>query len=323
MEEREELVRAAVTLGIPHPSGYPLYVLAGKVFSLLPFGDLAWRVNLMSAFFGALAATVLGRLAARLTNNFFGLLAGLLLAVTQTFWSQAVMAEVYTLHVFLFLLELYLFWRFWQTGAKKFFYWFALIAGLSLTNHLLSLLYLPVFLFFLIRRRPRRPRGKAVIVAGALFVLGSLVYLYLPLRSWQQPLLDWGNPETLSNFWYHVSRAQYRDFGLTGPGNKLLLVQTFFSFLVSELSLPLFVLALGGLVWLWRKVNSFAILSLLLFLMTGLGVIGPRSLGWSPNTEEIYKVYYLPAVALCSVWLAVVFYYFLQKFFFPFLKKFN
>src|SRR5512140_322715 len=54
-----EFQMCAAILGIPHPTGYPLYVLLGKLFTLLPFGDVAYRVNLSSAVYMAGAATML------------------------------------------------------------------------------------------------------------------------------------------------------------------------------------------------------------------------------------------------------------------------
>lgn len=55
LEDSGELAGAVASFGIPHPSGYPLYVILGKLFTLIiPFGDLAWRINLFSAFCGSL-----------------------------------------------------------------------------------------------------------------------------------------------------------------------------------------------------------------------------------------------------------------------------
>ena len=54
-----ELITAAHTLGVVHPPGYPLYTVLTKLFTLLPFGEIAWRVNLLSAVSGALAAALL------------------------------------------------------------------------------------------------------------------------------------------------------------------------------------------------------------------------------------------------------------------------
>lgn len=48
-EDGPEFVTAVYVIGIPHPPGFPLYLLLGKLFSFIPFGSLAWRVNLMSA----------------------------------------------------------------------------------------------------------------------------------------------------------------------------------------------------------------------------------------------------------------------------------
>jgi hypothetical protein len=85
-------------LGIAHPTGYPLYTLLGKLFTLLPWHDVAWRVNLLSAVAGALTAAfvylVARQLSARRLPSLLGTAA---LAVSPVFWSQAVVAEVYTL----------------------------------------------------------------------------------------------------------------------------------------------------------------------------------------------------------------------------------
>ena len=59
IEDSSEFIAAAAALGIPHPTGYPLYVVLGKIFSLLPLGILPWRVNLLSAMAAAAAVTVL------------------------------------------------------------------------------------------------------------------------------------------------------------------------------------------------------------------------------------------------------------------------
>ncbi|HRP09247.1 MAG TPA: DUF2723 domain-containing protein, partial [Gemmatimonadales bacterium] len=51
-----ELIASAKILGIPHPPGTPLWVLVGHVWGLvIPFGDYAWRLNLLSAVCGAIA----------------------------------------------------------------------------------------------------------------------------------------------------------------------------------------------------------------------------------------------------------------------------
>ena len=85
-------------LGIAHPTGYPLYTLLGKLFTLGPWHNVAWRVNLLSAVAGALAAAFVYLAARQLTRRRLpSLLGAAALAVSPVFWSQAVIAEVYTL----------------------------------------------------------------------------------------------------------------------------------------------------------------------------------------------------------------------------------
>ncbi len=86
--------------GVAHPTGYPLYTLLGKAFTLLPWGDVAFRVNLLSALMGALAVALTFLLARRLTRRRLPALVGAgALAVSPVFWSQSTIAEVYALHL--------------------------------------------------------------------------------------------------------------------------------------------------------------------------------------------------------------------------------
>ena len=98
--------------GFAHPTGYPLYLLLGYLWThLLPFADAAWRMNAFSALWGAVAVGLLYLLALRMLqmtapagwpiaiSRLLALLAAAIFAVTPTFWSQAVVAEVYTLNV--------------------------------------------------------------------------------------------------------------------------------------------------------------------------------------------------------------------------------
>src|SRR5438874_10329082 len=98
-----ELVSDAYELGVPHPTGYPLFMLLGHLaIRLLPWGDPAYRMNLMSACFGGLAVAVAHRLTGRLTGSLFAAwITALALALAPLFWSEAVIAEVYALSALL------------------------------------------------------------------------------------------------------------------------------------------------------------------------------------------------------------------------------
>jgi 4-amino-4-deoxy-L-arabinose transferase-like glycosyltransferase len=179
-----ELTTAAYCLGLVHSPGYPLYLLIGHLFTQLPFGNVGYRVNLMSAFFGALAITLLYLLLLKLTRQpLTSLAASLFLAYSFFFWSPSVMAEVYTLHVFLMaaLVLIVLTWQ--EQQDSRWLYLFAFLYGLSLGNHLSTLLLAPGLLYWLLAtdyRQLLRPRH--ILVMLALFALGLSVYIYLPLR---------------------------------------------------------------------------------------------------------------------------------------------
>jgi len=203
----------APRLGVAHPTGYPLYVLLGKLFTLLPLGNVAWRVNLASAVFATGAVLVVYFILLRLTAHWLpAFLAALAFACSSTFWSQAVVAEVYTLHNLLAAAILWLLLpphippnggdsreaaRRWQTTF--------LLIGLSFTNHLTTALLLPAVALGLLWDRPwLRPRDW--LIAGGLLLLGLSVYLFIPLR-W--PALNHGAWMTLREFVAHVTGGQF------------------------------------------------------------------------------------------------------------------
>jgi hypothetical protein len=98
----------AYVLGVPHSTGYPLYILLAKLFTLLPVGDVAYRVNLFSVVCAALTAPFVYAVALRLIRQRVpALLATLILAVTPSVWGAAVDAEVYALHLLLGVLAIF------------------------------------------------------------------------------------------------------------------------------------------------------------------------------------------------------------------------
>ncbi len=133
----------AYVLGIGHPTGYPTYIMLGKLFTYLPVGDVAYRVNLSSAVYAALAIMLLYLVASRLTESLPAVIAALAFGVSRTFWREAVIAEVYTLNV-LFLCAVLLslvMWR--ERRSDRYLLLAAFLTGLSLTNHLTSALLIP------------------------------------------------------------------------------------------------------------------------------------------------------------------------------------
>ena len=217
-EDSGDLLVASATLGIPHPTGYPLYVVLGRVASLVPIGSLAFRINLVSAIAGAAGVFFLARwileLAPRAAGPaaaVFGALAGsLLYAFSRGAWSQSVLAEVYTLNIALLGATLWSLARSDRNGDLRWLCLSAYLFGLGLTNHLLILAAAPALLIAAGRRLASREIGLAGIVLLLLLVFwGATLDLYLPIRASRGPEFSWGVPNTADRLWWVVSGAQY------------------------------------------------------------------------------------------------------------------
>jgi hypothetical protein len=184
-----ELTTAMYNLGAAHPPGTPLYTMIGKVFTYLPIGSIAYRINFMAAFFGALTVAFLFLFMFRLLHRgqdaayamrdrYIALAASLIFAFSLTMWAQAIVAEKYTLNSF-FAPLLFLAVLVWQESvfsslragrpsyADKYILLTALLMGLALTNHLLLLGYIPpLFLFFfVVTQVMSEPHAQAAAVS--------------------------------------------------------------------------------------------------------------------------------------------------------------
>jgi hypothetical protein len=185
-------------LGVGHPTGYPTYLMLTHLFTYLPFGDAAYRVNLASAVYAALAVLVVYLAGLRLGVRPVAAAAGALaFGLSRAFWSQATITEVYTLEALLVALVIFvlLVWRDRRDG--RYLLLSAFLVGLSLTHHLTSVLLVPAALtfVFLTDRRVFSRMGLVVKCLG-LFLLGLLPLLYLPIRALMQAPLNEADPST-------------------------------------------------------------------------------------------------------------------------------
>src|SRR5687768_7094763 len=94
-----EFVAVACATGVAHPPGYPLYTMLAKLFTFIPHGTVAWRVNLLSAICGSAAAVMIALVVRRWTSNHWaGVVAGGLFAFSPLIWRYAIVAEVFALN---------------------------------------------------------------------------------------------------------------------------------------------------------------------------------------------------------------------------------
>ncbi len=211
-EDAGELLGAAHGLGVPHPPGYPLWTLLGHALDRgLPFGTAAWRITLVSGLFSALANTLLLALCLKtLKSRLAAVTAAGLFAVSLTHWTQAVIPEVYGLNTFFVAACALLLVRLAEKPTPGRLLALAVVSGLALTNHTTALATTVLCAVGAVLVAPRLFR-RPLVAGGALALcLAPLaLYLLLPVFSASDPYVDWGNPETTSALWEHVSRQQY------------------------------------------------------------------------------------------------------------------
>jgi len=159
LQDSGELVTGAFTFGVPHPPGYPLWALLGYLWShfIIPFGNPAWRMGLLSVFTGALTVglmTIIMTRSLRLLLHslpwgdkideglqhwialFTGTACALLFGFNRGVWLWACVSEMRVLNVFSFILTSCVFFAWMiQPHRRGFLYAMLLIFGLSLSNH--------------------------------------------------------------------------------------------------------------------------------------------------------------------------------------------
>jgi hypothetical protein len=345
-----ELITALYEPGVAHPPGYPLYVLLGYVASHLLPGEIAWRVNAFSAFWGAITVTVLFLLllevaalvrrsaapapavsaraskkqkavAARSAET--GLTPGeasapawselllaasvaSLFAASSSFWSRTAQAKMYTLHYFFVVLLLLAALRYraaYERGddrsARRWLLVTTLGAGLSLTNHMMTILLAPGVLVLLLAGRDWRTRLQALlrrwyIVLPAVTV-PLLLYLYLPFRSSQSPVMNWGAPSTWDDFYRHITGWQYRVYLFDTVGENFRRVVNYLTRQWDILTPIVLLAAAGGAFLLARAVPVVFGAVLLTALSTFL-----FALAYGISEIEPYMV---PFYIMLAVWL--------------------
>ncbi len=338
--------------GFVHPTGYPLYLILGYLWThLLPLHDPAWRMNAFSALWGGVAAGLVyflalrlfrcdrpsndpaGRLghrwADRLPSRLAALLAALTFAVTPTFWSQAVIAEVYTLHA-AFVAAIFLSVVAWgESRDPRAGYAAAGLIGLSLAHHRTTVLLIPAIALYvwLSRRHPKegsaascgrpsagegestayvpvRARARRNLLTVALVLLPLALYAWTPLAGQRAPYrtLALGPAQTLAlyaptlnGFLAHITGQVFA--GAIGtPAQAMARVIPAARLLVNEVSWAGLVLGVLGLAWsAWRNPRALA--------LTGLSFLTTVGFNLFYGIGDIYA-FYIPAYLVWTLWMA-------------------
>src|SRR5919107_1243478 len=307
----------ASVLGIGHPTGYPTYMMLTHLFTYLPVGDPAYAINLASAVYGVAAVLVVYLAGLRLSGRYFAAAAGALaFGLSDAFWGQAVISEVYTLEALLmaFVILALLVWR--DTRADRYLLLSAFLVGLSLTHHLTSVLLVPaVPAFVFLTDRSVFSKVGLVLKSLGLFLLGLLPFLYLPIRAMMHAPLNEADPSTPWRFLLLVTGGSFlaessekgrhcspSNLALVDPSTKLALLG---NHLLGQYPIILMLVGVLAAVYLLFRDRTTAILLGVLFF----GCLGQAVVYLQLGIEDFY-VFLIPAylaLGLCiSVGLGVV-----------------
>ena len=291
-----ELAAVQITLGIAHPTGYPLYTILGYLFSLipLPFTKI-YQMNLLAAIYCAAAVGFFVQSVKLILDNldkfnlsnsvqlkkvkkrsqkekenvisdkkdkkeipeivkiFTSAFSGFILAFSKTFWFQSTSVEVYSLHLLLICVIIFVLLKAYLQNEEQqnilHNYWFILAVALALgfSNHMTTLLILPAiaYLFFLKLGFNKSSLKKMLLMMALFLPILLILYSYLPIRASQQPTINWGNPIDLERILRHISGKQYQVWLFSSmEAAKKQLVYFFFS-LTDEFNIALIPIIIG------------------------------------------------------------------------------
>jgi hypothetical protein len=256
-------------LGVGHNPGYPLYVLLTYPFSYLPIGSLSYRINLFSALFGALTVSLVFLLARRLgCRRIVSAAAALGMAFGHIFWSQAVIAEVYTLDCAIIAGMLLALLAWGQTGRPGFFFASVALIAAGVGNHTTIVGFAPgMVLYALLTNRPFALRARTLALTTGILLAGLLQYGFIIVRSRQAGAYveEDSRARTVGELIGVMTGAQFGDRLFTFGWRTVFfdrLPWLIGEILAPELTVPGLVLAVAGIAWLLRRRPAEGILIL-------------------------------------------------------------
>ncbi|MFN0152449.1 MAG: protein O-mannosyl-transferase family [bacterium] len=302
-----ELALAASVVGVPHPPGYPLYTLLGRLAYLFPIQPVALRFNYLSVACALAALFLHLRIGAALGLPLAPRLAATaLLAGSYTLWSQSTIAEVYALHLVLVHAVLFvgtLTLRDGRASAShpRMMLLLAYLIGMAAANHPSGALLAVVGVVVWVLARPASWRVSALMPLALL--VPATLFAVLIVRSRLDPAIDWGNPETVGACLAHISRARYGDLNdfarpLSVFAGQIAAVARY---LGDDLSLPFACAAPAGLVFLFARGPLYTRLPLAFFIVSALGTILLVNFPLTDLALYDNRVFFLPAISLAAL----------------------
>lgn len=291
-------------LGVPHTTGYPLYVLLNHAFSLLPFGTLAWRINFMSAFFAVLALVVLQRILRNLLDSEILALGGaLVLAVAPMFWTYAVVAGVYSLNAFFICLVIYLLFKWSDVKRRGYFHAACLAYALSLGNHVTMITLFPAFVVFALVKDWRTVLSLRTLLMSLAFIIIAATLYILPFiqTAAPAPYLE-HKIRTLGDLWGLVTARDFRHFMFFGSIVDLVERQVpgYLSQALAQFTLPGLLLAVAGFIVVAVR-SGLKTLFLMVYLSVNLFMVLNY---YAPPEQLVYQ--FIPSYVVLALFIGLI-----------------
>ncbi len=308
LEDDGLFITTAAHAGVAHAPGYPLYVLIGWLASHIPYGSIAWRVHSASGAMAALTCVLLAWLVLRRTGNRpAAYIAAAALALSEHFWSQAIIADVYTTNTAMLFLTLVLLqealakrqWRLWVAAA--------MVYGLGLGNHWpLLVLGSPLLLAYAASAGSDFWK-RLPLLAVACLATAAVLYGWMVWRSHQPISISFTSPiESLDQFIRFVRRERYA--GVDNSINadfhdKLLYARYFSTELLLQLSIGGALLALFGAVMVYRQQRLYLIGEAATLISSSYLLIGLLGFDYEYIRIALFRPYPLVAYCVFALWL--------------------
>ncbi len=296
-----EFLAAISCLGLAHSPSFPTYVLGSHPLIQLPVGDIAMRCNLSSSLFAGISAVLGFFLFLALVDDeswkgmIFGFFSGLFLAMNPSVWFQSLKAEVYSLNLAFLLLILLLLIRLVRDGNAPYFKYMCFIfflTGLALGNHLLLAAEIIPAIVLLILLNYKKYLNGNIITYLTFGILGISIYLYLPIRSLQNPPIDLGNPEHWITFVNSVTRRG--SFGRFFGNRTVAFVKNipaYFHLFHESLPIWLWILVIAGIVFLYRSKRIISVLLIVPAITNIFMSLLNKNFNVNPDTGPAYLMF--------------------------------
>jgi len=290
----------AYILGTPHAPGYPTYLVFTHFFvKLFPFGSLAYKVNLLSAIFSLCTCWILFRILLVLeVTPFIAFLTAFMFGLTQTFWSQSIIAEVYALNALFVALSIFFFAQWHLTRRDHFLIAACAIYAFSFGNHLTMVTFLPAIVFLVCATDPGVFLKPRLVVPIALLILLAALQYYYPLWRYNDPTtlyLDMQTPN-LRKLIYAVTGGHFKSQMFAFSFSEILhkRIPMTARLIVNEYSFVI-PLILFGICWFRHRVLQVFFL---------LSITGNIFWALNYNIPDIY-VYFIPSYLLMAIYAGV------------------